>query len=354
MEAVDGAHQIVVDPQPAHCVVNRGIDAHRHLVRILISDALVHLEQVPVPLADHAGPEALDGVAEVEIDAEAGFPDTPALVADFLCCPRCDVARRQVAEAWIFSLEKIVPLTLRNFARLSFFAGPPGHPHPSVVSEGFTHQRQLRLIITAHGNAGWMDLGETRIGESGATLVRPPDRGRIGALRVGRQIVDVAVSTRRQHDRLRHMGLDGAGDEIARDDPTRLAIDHDEIKHLGAWVHCHTTATDLLFQRLIRAEQQLLAGLSARIESPRDLRTAERAVCQQPAVFSGERHSLRHALVDDVYAQLGEAVHVSFARAKIAALDGVVEEPINAVTIVLIILGGVDAALGSDAVGATR
>src|SRR5947209_1642767 len=103
--------------------MNRGINTHRYLVWILIGDALVHLKQVPVALADHAGAEALDGIREVEVHAEAGFPDSPALVADFLCCARGDVARRQVAETGILSLQKIVPLIFRNFARPPFFAG---------------------------------------------------------------------------------------------------------------------------------------------------------------------------------------------------------------------------------------
>ena len=47
------AHQVVVDPQPAHRVVDGGIDAHRHDVRVLVGDALVHLEEVAVALLDH-------------------------------------------------------------------------------------------------------------------------------------------------------------------------------------------------------------------------------------------------------------------------------------------------------------
>ncbi len=40
---------------------------------------------------------------------------------------------------------------------------------------------------------------------------------------------------------------------------------------------------DLPHQRLIGAEQQLLAGLAARVERARDLRAAERAVVEQAA-----------------------------------------------------------------------
>ena len=51
-------------------------------------------------------------------------------------------------------------------------------------------------------------------------------------------------------------------------------------------------------------------------------------------------------------ADLREAVDVRFARAEIAAFDGVVEKAVNAVAVVLVILGGVDAALRGDAVRA--
>ena len=75
---------------------------------------------------------------------------------------------------------------------------------------------------------------------------------------------------------------------------------------------------------------------------------------EQPAVFAGERHALRDALVDDVDADFGEAMDVGFARAEIAALDRVVEQPVDAVAVVLVILRGVDAALRRDAVRAAR
>src|SRR5262249_34815375 len=60
----------------------------------------------------------------------------------------------------------------------------------------------------------------------------------------------------------------------------------------------------------------------------------------------------RDALVDDVDAQLRQAVDVRFTRAIVAALDRVVEEAIDAVAVVLVVLGGVDAALRGDAVRA--
>ena len=119
-------------------------------------------------------------------------------------------------------------------------------------------------------------------------------------------------------------------------------------------IHLHGAGADLPLQRLVGAEQQLLAGLAAGVERARHLRAAEGAVVQVAAVFAREGHALRHALVDDVDADLGQAIDVGFARAEIAALHGVVEEAVDAVAVVVIILGGVDAALRGDGVRAAR
>ena len=73
--------RVVVDPEAAHRVVHGGVDAHRHLVGVLVGDLLVHLEQVAVLLRDGVLAEALDRVAEVEVDAEAGLADAAPVVA---------------------------------------------------------------------------------------------------------------------------------------------------------------------------------------------------------------------------------------------------------------------------------
>jgi hypothetical protein len=88
VQAGDVAHQVVVHPEPAHGVVDRWKDAHRHLVRILIRDPLVHVEQVAVALADGGFPEALDAVGKVEIDAQPAGPHPATVVAGFLGRPR--------------------------------------------------------------------------------------------------------------------------------------------------------------------------------------------------------------------------------------------------------------------------
>ncbi len=145
-----------------------------------------------------------------------------------------------------------------------------------------------------------------------------------------------------------------AGDQVASHDAARVAVDHDQVQHFGARDHLHLASRYLPFERLVSAQQQLLSGLPARIKGARNLRAAEGAVVELPAVLACERHALCHALVDDVHADLRQPVHVGFARAEIAALHRVVEQAVDAVAVVVIVLGGVDAALRGDGVRAAR
>ncbi len=57
-------------------------------------------------------------------------------------------------------------------------------------------------------------------------------------------------------------------------------------------------------------------------------------------------------MIDDLCADLRQAVDVRLAGAEVAAFDRVVEKPGDAVPVVLVILRGVDPALCGYAVGA--
>src|SRR5690606_9547283 len=110
--------------------------------------------------------------------------------------------------------------------------------------------------------------------------------------------------------------------------------------------------SDLALEGLVGADQQLLTGLAAGVERPGDLHATEGTVVEQSAVLAGEGDTLGDALVDDVDRDLGEPVRVGLARAEVAALDRVVEQPVDAVAVVAVVLGRVDAALSGDRVGA--
>ena len=109
---------------------------------------------------------------------------------------------------------------------------------------------------------------------------------------------------------------------------------------------------DLVLERRVGAEQQLLAGLPAAVEGALDEHAAERAGREHPAVLAVERHALRDGLVDDVGRGLGEPPDVRLAGAEVAALHRVDEQAPDRVTLVGVVLGRVDPALGGDRVGA--
>ena len=114
------------------------------------------------------------------------------------------------------------------------------------------------------------------------------------------------------------------------------------------------TVGDGTVQGRVGTEEELLAGLAAGIEGTGNLRAAERTVVEQSAIVAGEGNALGHALVDDVVAHFGQTVHVGLAAAVVTALDGVVEQTVDGVVVVLVVLGGVDTTLRGDGVGAAR
>ena len=178
----------------------------------------------------------------------------------------------------------------------------------------------------------------------------PPGGGDVAAHRVGGQEEHVPVAATREYDDIREVGLDLAGDHVADDDPAGAAVDDDQLDHLVPGVGPHGPGRDLPLERLVRADEQLLAGLAAGVERPRHLDAAEGAVVEQAAVLAGERDALGDALVDDVPADLGEPVDVGLARPVVAALDRVVEQPVDRVAVALVVLGCVDASLRGDRV----
>ena len=319
-------HELVVDPEAAHRVMRCRVDAHRHVVRVLVGDALVHLDQVPVPLADRVLTEAGDRVGEVEIDAVLQRTDALAAVDFELGRPRGDVARRQVSEARIATLEEIVALVVWNLVLGTLVVGVLRYPDAGVVAQRLRHERELRLELVALGDACGMDLRVTGIREERAPAVGPPDGRGVARFGVRRQEERVGVATGGEHDRVGRVRGDVAGDQVTDHDAGAAPVDDDDVEHLGALVERHRAEPDLAGERLVRTEEQLLSGLAPRVERAAHLRPTERPVVEQPAVLAGERHSLGHALIDDRPRELRQPVDVGLTRSEVAALHGVVEE----------------------------
>jgi hypothetical protein len=361
VEAGNVRHQVIVHPKPAHGVVDGRINHHRQLIRIFAGDFFIHLEKVAVAGADRVFAETCGCVAEVEINSQTGGGDAAAVIAGFFRSAGRNVARRKVAEGWIFPFEEVVALVFRDvfggdFLALEFFGDLLRFrgPDAAVVAERLRHQGELRLVIAADRDAGRVNLGEARIGEKRAATGGTPGGGHVAAHRIGRQEKDVAVAAGCEDHRIGRVGADHTGSQIADDDAFGVAVDQDEVEHFGAGVHFHAAFMDFLFERLVAADEQLLTGLAPSVKGAGNLSTAERPVVEQTAVFPGERNTLGDALVDDLVGNFRQAVNVRFTRTEVAAFDRVVEKPADRVAVVAVIFRGVDSPLCGDRVSAAR
>jgi len=199
-----------------------------------------------------------------------------------------------------------------------------------------------------------VDLRVAGVAEAGALLVGAPDGGRVRSLGVRRQVKDVGVTARGQHDGVGDVNAQLAGHHVAGDNAARRSVNDNDVQHVMAVEHFHRAGVDLAFERLVAAEQKLLARLPARIERPRDLSAAETPVGQHAAVLAGKRHARGHALVDDIDRHLRQPVDIGLAGAEIAALDGVIEQAKDRVAVILVVFRGIDAALCGDRVRPAR
>ncbi len=252
-----------------------GINAHRHCVRVVGRDTLIHFEEVAVALLDSRTTEAIDGVAEVEVDGPAGRTDTETHIAYVFRISRCHVARHQVAKTRIAFFEIIEPLGFGDIVWSAGVALFPRYPHAAVVPKALAHQRQLRLVVAGLRNARRMDLRIARIAEIGPAPVATPRCGNVRVFGVRREVEYVGIAARAEQHRIARMPFDLARDEVTNDDAARPAVDDDQVEHFAAGKHLDLTGADLPAHGLIGAEKQLLAGLTARIERPRNLRTTK-------------------------------------------------------------------------------
>ena len=169
---------------------------------------------------------------------------------------------------------------------------------------------------------------------------------------VRRQEEHPAVAASGQANRIGFVALESPGFEVPGDDPASFSIHQNQVQHFAAGEEFHPTRIHLAHQSLISAQQKLLTGLTAGIESPRHLRSAERAVGQLARVFPGKGHALSDALIDDRSRYFGQAMHVRFTCAEVTAFDGVVKQAMNRVTVDRVSFSGVDSALSCDRVRA--
>ena len=97
--------------------MHRRINPHRRFVGIFAGDLFVDVEKISVALANRVFAETLDRVGKIEINAASARADAAAFIANFLGRARRDIARREISEARIFSLEIIIALGFRDLVR---------------------------------------------------------------------------------------------------------------------------------------------------------------------------------------------------------------------------------------------
>ena len=198
-----------------------------------------------------------------------------------------------------------------------------------------------------HGDAGGVNLNVGGVGHVSALAVALNGSRAVAAHGVGGEEVGVAITTGSNDDSVGREALQLTCDEVLGDDAAGTAIDDDDVFHLIAGEELHLAGLHLC---AVGTEQQLLTGLALGIEGTADLSAAEGAVGQHAAVLTSKGNALCHALVDDIVGHLSQTIDVGLAGAVVATLHGVVEQTIDRVTVVLVVLGCVDTALGSDGV----
>src|SRR5438477_6095891 len=123
-------------------------------------------------------------------------------------------------------------------------------------------------MLARYGNAGGMNLSETRITEERAAFVSAISGGDIATAGVGRKKENVAVTAGCKNNGIAGERVDLASAEVARNNPLGMAVDQHKIEHFGLRKHFYRAESDLPAQCLVGAEQQLLTGLPARIKGP--------------------------------------------------------------------------------------
>src|ERR1041385_2853458 len=113
--------------------MDRWINSHRTLVGVFGGDLFVNVKQISVAFANRVLAETRDRIGEVEVNAATALADAAAFIANFLGRARRDIARREVPEARIFSLEIVIAIGFRNFIWRSLVAGFFWHPDAAVI-----------------------------------------------------------------------------------------------------------------------------------------------------------------------------------------------------------------------------
>ncbi len=157
-----------------------------------------------------------------------------------------------------------------------------------------------------------MNLGIARVCKTSAAFVGTECCRDVAARGIRGKKVGIAIPAGSKNDGIGRPRLDGSGHKVSGDNSLGVAVHHHHVEHLVAIMHFHLPRSNLPAQRTVGAKQELLPGLAAGIEGPTYLSSPKRAIGQKPPVLASKGNSLRHALVDDIAADLSKSIDVGF------------------------------------------
>src|SRR5579862_4652632 len=118
-------------------------------------------------------------------------------------------------------------------------------------------------MLAAQRDTGRMDLCKTGVPEKGATAMSSPDGSTVRSLRVGREIENIGISSRCEHNHVGSVAADLARCQVSRYDSARTAAHNHHVEQLASDMHRYSSGCNLLFKGLISAQQELLSGLAS-------------------------------------------------------------------------------------------
>ena len=343
-----------------------GVYHHGILIRIYVHNLLIHLEEVTILLLHNIAAQALNGIGKIEVYSKACRTYTITGIATFLGGTRSNVAGHQITKCGVTTFKIVVTLLFGNVVG-AFFATTNclgilfllGHPNAAIVAQTLTHKGKFRLIVAMHRDTCGVNLNKTGIGKGCTLLMANPGRTSVTVHGIGRKVIHIAITTCSKHHSMGGIAFQLTGYQIAYYNATGTGLTvlvghHHQIHHLVTFVQCNTAAGYLTAQCTISTQQQLLTGLTAGIECSAHLCTAKRTVVKQSTVVAGKGNSLRHTLVNNVATHFGQTVHIGLTGTVVTSFNGVTEQTLHTVAVILVILGCIDTTLCSDGVRTAR
>ena len=182
-------------------VILHAVNLVGQFARINVGNLFVHVEEVAITLLNGFESKAFDALREIEEHSKTRVVYAESLVATLLCGTRGHVARHQVAEGGIATLQVIVAIFFGN-VRAAFLSclqclsifNLLGHPDTAVVTQRLRHQRQFRLLVAVYRNTSGVNLHVGRVGKVSSLAVTLYGGGAVTAHSVGGEEVGVAIS----------------------------------------------------------------------------------------------------------------------------------------------------------------